>query len=195
MVHQNLPVRLIATIVTIAISGSECKLSKHHKRAQAIINIIQAVSTTICIVGILQQTKMLKLALGGYKIITKLLALKLIIFLDVLQSLIFSILSNTGDIKPTKTQSLPDLLIGTPELIVCCECFIFSLLYFWPYSARSYTARKHDANQQSYPRMGFFRAIIDVMNISDIITGGFYMVVAWREGRYEKFTPVDSRKF
>jgi len=159
------------------------------------VDVLQTISTILCFVGILRLTKYLKPSLSGFKPMSKLITFKLLVALDVLQNLIFSALSNSGVVKATRTLNLPDFLIGTPGLIVCCECFIFSILLLFPYSAKPYSAQKCDSEQQNDPPMGLVSAIFDVLNISDIISGVFYCFDAQKGGRSEGTTRLTSEGY
>jgi len=184
MVFQILVVRTITTIVQLATYGSECKLLEHKSKAQTIISVINAISTVMCLMALLRTHKILKPALSAHKVMLKLLSLKLIVGLDVLQSFIFSILANDGDIKPTSTLTLPDLLIGTQDLILCIECFLISIIFIFAYSAKPYSARNFEGNAvESQSGKGqkrnFIVALFDSLNIIDIISGIFFCFQAF----------------
>ena len=178
MVLQILVVRLITLIATLVISGGECKLLGSRSKAQTVINVIQILSTVLCLLAILKVYKTLKPSLANFRPIAKLISLKLIVGIDVLQSLIFSALSNSGDIKPTTFLNLPDLLIGTPGLMLCIECALFSVLFWWSFTSRPYSASTYQSREDSSPRLGVFSALIKVLNISDIIAGLVYCLNA-----------------
>lgn len=134
--------------------------------------------------ALLRTHKALKSKIAGYHAMTKLLCLKVIVFLDVFQSLVFSILSNEGDINPTKYANIPDLMIGTQDFILCCECFLVSILFIFAYSPREYSSRNHAAHaMEGQQRVGkkknFCVAIFDCLNIADIIMGLFYCIQAF----------------
>jgi hypothetical protein len=183
MVLQILVVRLITFIATLAISGSECKLLGSRSKAQTIVNVVQTLSTVVCLLAILKVYKTLKPSLANFRPMAKLICLKLIVALDVLQSLIFSALSNHGDIKPTTYLNIPDLLIGTPGLMLCAECFIFSVLFLWAYNTGPY---KRVENQNQQERIGAFAALASVLNISDIIRGLVYCIQGTSSRQYDE---------
>jgi len=106
-------------------------------------------------------------------------SLKLIVGLDVIQTFIFSILANDGDIKPTSTLTLPDLLIGTQDLILCIECFLISIMFIFAYSAKPYSAHNFEGNaaESQYgkgQKRNFIIALFDSLNIIDIVSGIFF---------------------
>jgi hypothetical protein len=179
MVFQILVVRLITLAATLGVSGTECKELAGRSKARTVINVISVLSTIVCLMGILSFYKAVRPSLVACRPIAKLISLKLIVALDVLQSLIFSALSNSGDIKPTKFLTLPDLLIGTPGLMLCAECFLFSLLFLWSFNARPYSASRLAGGQTSASRIGVCGALFHVLNISDVIVGLFNSITAW----------------
>jgi hypothetical protein len=183
MVLQIIPVRLITLIIDLIVTGSECKSLGHHGKAATILSVIQTLSTVVAFIGVLKLTKFLKPSLSGYQPIKKLIALKGLVGLDVLQTMIFSILSNHNAIKATRTTNLPDILIGISGLMVCVECLIFSLFVVWAFPLKPYTARGQDPEQQMQPRMGFFGALFDVLNITDLLRGILFILSAFSGGR------------
>ncbi|KAF2093146.1 hypothetical protein NA57DRAFT_61669 [Rhizodiscina lignyota] len=113
--------------------------------AQTFISVINILSTIFCLLALLHAHKYLKPCIGPYKPMLKLLCLKLIVGLDIIQSLIFSILANNGEIKPTAKLNLPDLLIGTQDFMLCIECFLIAVLFLFPFSAARYSTRNFEA--------------------------------------------------
>jgi hypothetical protein len=200
MTFQIIPVRLITLIATLGISGSECKLLKADSKGHTIISAIQTFSTIICFISILRTHKFLKASIDikseNRKPMAKLLALKILVGLDVLQSLIFSILLSTSAIKPTTTLSLPDLVIGVPGLMVCIECVIFSLLFLWAYAPTPYKVREYESEQGTYTgSLSFIAALVDVLDVRDVLGGIFNMVAAfqgWKGGAREGGRELDG---
>jgi hypothetical protein len=183
MVLQIIPVRLITLVIDLIVIGSECKSLGHHGKGATVLSVIQTLSTFVAFIGVLKLTKFLKPSLSGYQPVKKLIALKGLVALDVLQTMIFSILSNHNVIKATKTTNLPDILIGISGLMVCAECLVFSLVIIWAFPIRTYTAGGQDPEQQTQSRMGFFGALVDVLNITDLIQGVFYILSAFGGGQ------------
>jgi len=165
------------------VTGSECKFLGHHGKGATVLSVIQTLSTAVAFIGVLKLTKFLKPSLAGYSPIKKLIALKGLVGLDVLQTMIFSILSNHNIIKATKTTNIPDIIFGISGLMVCVECFVFSLVIIWAFPIKPYTARGQDPEQQTQSRMGFFGALFDVLNITDLIQGVFYILSAFGGGQ------------
>jgi hypothetical protein len=194
-VLQVLPVRLILLIVNLAVSGSECKLVSHQTKAHTAINVLSTISMVLCFIAILRLMRYLKPALRGFNPISKLVTLKLIVGLSVLQGLIFSILSTTGALRANPTTNLPDLLIGTQGLIVCCESLIFSVIFTWPYSAKPYSQKASDVERQGLYPLGIFPAILDVLNIADIISGIFYCLPAFNMSRTRDLTHLEGQSY
>lgn len=181
---QILVVRLITLVAGFAVAGSECKLLSKTSKAQTVLSVIQVISTVVCLMALIRTYKVLKSNIKGYSAVLKLVCLKVIVGLDVTQSFIFSILANNGDIKPTTYLDLPDLMIGTQDFILCCECFLISILFIYAYSASRYSERNYashamEGQQRTFKKKNFCVAMFDALNISDIIMGLFYCLQAW----------------
>lgn len=190
---QIVIVRLIILIVGFAVAGSECKLLGKKSKAQTALSVIQALSTAVCLMSLIRTYKVLKPNIKGYGVVFKLVCLKIIVVLDTLQAFIFSMLANNGDINPTTHLDLPDLMIGTQDFMLCCECFLSSILFIFAYSASRYSERNYaghamEGQQRSFRKKNFCVAIFDALNISDIIMGLFYCLQAWR-GRSSTMDP------
>lgn len=193
LTHQIIVVRTITLAVELAVFGSECSLLEHKSKAETIVSTINIFSTIVCMVAILRFNKMVGSGIAQHKCVWKLLCLKSIVSLDVLQSLIFSVLSNHGDINPTAKLNLPDLLIGTQDFILCIECFIFSTLFILVYTARPYSKQNFDSHGDPGRKRNFAVAVFDSLNISDILAGIFYCFKAWTGRRSSGELPAYSQ--
>jgi hypothetical protein len=170
-------------------------LTEHSAKGATIISVIQTLSTILSFIGVLKLTKFLKPALTGYHPIKKLIALKGLVGLDVLQTMIFSILANHNVIKATRTTNLPDIMIGISGLMVCVECLIFSFVIVFAFPIRPYTARGQDPAQQMHAPAGFFVALFDVLNPMDILRGVVYMASALGGRSSEPLTQLEDQPY
>ena len=114
-------------------------------------------------------------------VFSKLVTFKLIVFIQLIQLVIFPALEEAGILKPAKTIALDDWTVAMPAFMTCCEMLIFSILFLYPFRPNPYLPPKGtdgksqeslDAVRSQYRhRHGFFRALLDVLNIWDIISG------------------------
>ncbi|KAI9661225.1 MAG: hypothetical protein M1821_009552 [Bathelium mastoideum] len=99
-----------------------------------------------------------------------------IIIFQVLQGLIFHIL-NGKLFSPTATATYNDINFGVPSFMTCIEAVIFSLIFHWSYSAGEYKeSRRHDRLGGYAHRISTFRAVLDAINLSDIVAGTFIAI-------------------
>jgi hypothetical protein len=64
-----------------------------------------------------------------------------------------------------------DLLYGIPNVLLAAEMVLFSLLFWYAYSAGEYSANASAASKSYSQPLNFFRAIFDALNPSDLILG------------------------
>lgn len=77
--------------------------------------------------------------------------------------------------SPSKTATYNDLNFGVPSFMTCVESVIFSLIFQWSFSSKEF------AEGQRMDRLGMgparrtstFKAILDALNMSDIVSGTF----------------------
>lgn len=171
-VFQILVVHTVATALSYYFEATACPLSRESTNSKAVISGVEALSLILCMIGILAFYKRFKPELKEHGALTKLLAFKIIVGITVVQGLVFSILLSTKTLKPSEHLSYNDLSIGLPAFLTCCEVFIFSVIFIFTFSARPYTPRVLKVSGHStVKRHGFFRALLDVYNLWDIISG------------------------
>ena len=116
----------------------------------------------------------------------KILTVKSMVGLVILEQTILVILAKSGKIKPTPTMSLVDIAIGFLPFITCIEMFLFSVIFLFTFNASRY---RHAGRKGAYQaieagdgrgsssklvisrKFGFFRALLHVLNIWDIVVG------------------------
>lgn len=97
----------------------------------------------------------------------KLVSFKLIVFVNFVQSIIFSILLD--HIKTSRKVTGLDLKYGIPAALVAFEQILFATFFHYSFRSREYhETMKHDLNA---PRMGTFRAAANAFNPSDLLMG------------------------
>lgn len=171
---------MIATLVAAEVTlAYECPRTPKGRVSQLIIRGVASLSVVTAAIAIIAFEWRLKLELKPHKPLLKFVALKALIFTGIVQNSILIRLRTLQTPQPTPTASSDDLNKGLQNLLVSCEMFLFSLLFFWVFSASPYkhaTPVAHRAsgvmeeNIERRPHVG--RAILDIVNISDIVKGG-----------------------
>ena len=109
------------------------------------LTVIVSLSVSVAFLRLLVFYKRTKTELKPHKPLTKLAAIKGIVFLTFLQSIIFTILRSTGAVNPSARLSYNDINYGIPSILICGEMVAFALFQFYAYSAKPYYA---DDNNQ-----------------------------------------------
>jgi len=170
-VVQILPGRIILTIIQFIVNGIWCTGSKHLKTATTVINVLNGIQTAICVISILRFYKQAKPQLAGHKIVFKLVVFKVPIALQLVQRAVFSGLNNHDDLHPTATISQADWFYGVPGFMTLCEMFLVVCFFVPAFSWRGFTAGRRAAQAPAEERRGFVLGVVDVLNVSDIISG------------------------
>lgn len=177
MVFQILPARLLCSIATWIIHAVLCPLDPKLGDASIVIEVFESVFTVLALMSLLRFYRRLREPLKSRNAIGKLVVFKIMIFISIVQTPVFSGLLQGGVLSPSEHISYQDWSIGVPAFCTCCEMFIFSLLFLWPFSAKQYSHREPDAEklgQRRRARLGFFAALLDSLNILDVIRGAFF---------------------
>jgi hypothetical protein len=102
-----------------------------------------------------------------HKSFAKLLSFKGMVIFQFFQQFIFGFL-NGQIFKPSATLTYDDIYYGIPNVLTCVESFIFSILFIWSFNSNEY----HPDNVRTGGhKMSTWRAILDAMNLSDIVKG------------------------
>jgi len=99
-----------------------------------------------------------------YHPLAKLVSFKGIVILLFLQDIIFGFL-NSKLFQPSATITFDDLYFGMPLLLTAIEATFVSFIFHWAFSSRLY----HEDNNPGQRRMPIGRAILDSLNLSDIV--------------------------
>ncbi|KAH7196187.1 organic solute transporter Ostalpha-domain-containing protein [Fusarium oxysporum] len=132
----------IATDVTAAV-GIYCRWSFMPHFAKFWLRLIQIISLVTAVLSILQFYHLLKTDLTQRRPLLKLIAFKIIVFLNFVQGILFWVLTDIGVLKETDTLTFADLHIGIPNLLICIEMAPLSLFFLWVYSWRVYVKNSH----------------------------------------------------
>lgn len=170
LVLQFVPVSAIlwiATAISMAV-GTYCATSNKPYFAHIWITIIKGLSTGAAVMTIIKFTRKMKAQLGPHKAMMKLLAFKGVIFVNIFQTLLITILVSSKVIKPTDHLTYRDITVGIPALALSLEMPPFTLLMLYAYSSKPYESTKLRLGF----RGGFMggKAILEALNMTDILS-------------------------
>lgn len=125
---------------------------------------------------IIQFYVQLKDPLAEQKPFTKVLAIKLVVFLAFWQTVAISLGTSTLDlIHPNKYLAYPDLKVGIPALLLCFEMAIFSIFHFWAFPYAQY---RPGAKPSFYPAPDITKGEPYLENAQNPPSGGFLGLAA-----------------
>lgn len=114
---------------------------------------------------------------------SKLVVLKTLVALQVIQSLILNALSQAHVLKPTRTMSYNDQALGINALLICLESAVFAVLFIPFFSPRAYATRTHGADGGAITKKSFGAAVVDALSVVDIVRGLRWGWALGRAGR------------
>lgn len=101
--------------------------------------------------------------------------------------IIFHLL-NSKLFSPTKKATYNDINFGIASFMTCIEAIIFSVIFLWSYSSNEFREGvQADRMGATSQRASTWRAILDALNMSDIIAGtvfAFQLILMRLRGRY-----------
>ncbi|KAL1940982.1 hypothetical protein VTO73DRAFT_7618 [Trametes versicolor] len=148
------------------------------KTAHAYITVIDGVSITIALYGLLIFYGLTKDELKGRKPLSKFLSIKLIVMFTFYQGLVFDALEGRV-IKPTQYWTETNIADGLNALAICIEMVLFSAFMIYAYSWREYVV-------PGRPRSSIWRPLWDSINYSDFaheIAGSLRFFVDYARGK------------
>ena len=104
--------------------------------------VIEGGCVSIAMYCLIQFYIQLKDDLREHQPLLKVAAIKLVIFLSFWQTILISVLTSTGAIKPSPRIAQPDIKIGIPSLLLCIEMAIFSVFHLWAFPWKVYDIRR-----------------------------------------------------
>ncbi|QSZ32133.1 hypothetical protein DSL72_001702 [Monilinia vaccinii-corymbosi] len=193
-VYQYCFIRVTMTILAVFTQyyGKYCDSSDSPVFAHIWILVIEGLAVSIAMYCLIQFYIQLRTDLAPHKPFLKVVAIKAVIFLSFWQSFAISILmsSTIGMVKPTKYLAYPDLKIGIPNLLLCIEMAIFSILHLFAFPWRPYASNATPVKYPSLPDgdlepigpkqggpLGFM-AFADAMNPWDLVKA-FARAMRW----------------
>ncbi|RYC61021.1 hypothetical protein CHU98_g5184 [Xylaria longipes] len=198
-VYQYCFIRVAMTIVAVVTQYFDryCESSNSPVFAHVWVILIEAISVTIAIYGLLQHYSQFRQPLAEHKLGLKVLAIKLVVFLSFWQTVVISLATSSTlhIVSPNSKLAYPDLKVGIPSLLLCVEMALFAILHLWSFPWAQY---KEDNKVTFYPspnpsigipprekengpkRGGFagIKAFGDALNVWDIVKA-FVRGVRW----------------
>lgn len=138
---------------------------------------IHTASVALAFLRLLKFYKRMRADLKQHSVVPKLVAIKGIVFLSTLQTMLFSILSSTGAVKPSSTLSFDDFYFGIPSILICGEMVFFSLFNFYAYPIKPYS-QPLKGGVHYYGGFLGVKAILAALNPMDI-AGGLALAVQY----------------
>ncbi|MCJ1282678.1 hypothetical protein MMC26_002003 [Xylographa opegraphella] len=157
---------LVALITDITqATGIYCNNSNSVHFAHIWLTIIRAISAAAAVLAIVKFTMAQKPNLPRHRIMFKLVAFKLIVFLNFLQTIVFSFAG--ASFTPSTTFSYLDMTVSLPAIIYCLEMVIFSVLFHIAYSFRPYVIKQPSNSSYQGGMLGIF-GIVAAFNPVDL---------------------------
>ncbi|RHZ85999.1 hypothetical protein Glove_57g92 [Diversispora epigaea] len=167
------PIVTFVELLTNAL-GVYCEESMSFKFAKVYCNLIGFASISIAMHALFTFYKTIKEAIKEESPIYKFLCIKLVIFVTLVQSRIFSILAETGVIKETKYWSSANISRGFNSFLICLEMVLFAILYLYAFDYRKYRdmgdnlEKKIGDEDGKHIRTPISKGFLDAFNPKDI---------------------------
>lgn len=195
LVTQILPSKFILTIAELVIYAYECVRSRESQIAHLVIGVLDAVVLICAISGMLPflRKHSKKLKASEATVWGKLLVFKGIVFIQMIQSLILSILGMTDTLTATATLSYNDVNRGLNPFITCMVVLLLSFMMIYYYNPRrhgssgdyTHSGKPGDHYNQVHtvesgesankrivnPKMPVWKALWDTINMTDVFIG------------------------
>lgn len=174
-VFQVLPAKIIINVVTWVLNYRLCPIVYIDSKVSTGISVVQAISTSVCVWALLVFHRRMKHEMEGHRTFAKISAFKGFVSIVLIQTTLFTGLAEHRVFHRTATVSIMDFVIGTPSFMVCVEMFIVSLLFLWSFSASEYKNQlRSQSNSGHVQKSSVARAILDVLDIRDVLHGCWY---------------------
>ncbi|THH26882.1 hypothetical protein EUX98_g7305 [Antrodiella citrinella] len=141
--------------------------------ANAYITIIDGISITIALYGLILFYGLTKEELKGRRPLAKFLSIKLIVMLTFYQSLVFTALEGRV-IHATQFWTETNIADGLNALCICIEMVLFSAFMMWSYTWAEYKTDK-------LPPTSIGRPLLDSINYMDFLTEIWTSVLFFRD--------------
>ncbi|KAF2972522.1 hypothetical protein GQX73_g1164 [Xylaria multiplex] len=171
-VAQGIPVAWTVAIAAIATEavGVYCLTAHDTHHAHIFLIVFKTISTALALLAVLRTTLPVRAEVKKHRAMTKLWAFKALIFLQVTQDFIFSIVNSNAprSLTESKTVSQIDFITGIPSLIVEIELVIFAVFFHYAYSVSMYQLSEEQKRVgERYAGYGW-RLIYKIFDIRDV---------------------------
>ncbi|KAI0007276.1 organic solute transporter Ostalpha-domain-containing protein [Xylariaceae sp. FL0662B] len=175
---------MVAAFATQA-TDTYCLTSSKPHYAHIYLQVVQIASKVAAVIGVVFTYLPLRREFRGHRLASKLWAFKLLVFLQVVQTFAFSLVSskNGSALTAAGTLSRIDALIGLPLLLVSCELTLFAVFFHYAYGTALY--RLTDEQQQAgmtYARPGW-KIWVEMLKVNDLLAAMKFMFVIEQEVR------------
>lgn len=102
------------------------------------MTVIRSISVILAFVRLLAFYKSVRSQVREHNVVAKLIAIKGIVFLTFVQTIVFTILNSTNAVKPSSTLSYNDIYYGIPSILVCGEMVFFAIFHIYAYNPKPY---------------------------------------------------------
>lgn len=171
---------IVNTVMSIVEIGSQatgdyCQTSLSPRFAHFWVLVVRNVAVVVAVMSILNFYKRFNSVaeFKAHKPILKLISFKLIVFINFVQTIIFSVLSGKNVLKGSSTLDVLDLNIGLPNILLCFEQVCFAIFFHYSFRSREY----HEESRVGGPRrLSVFAAIASSLNPLDLLSGFAHML-------------------
>ena len=164
--------KLATSLVAWILSKTMCPLKYRLSPVSLAIEVVESMSTTICITSIITFATRVAPDLKGTKTRGKMISFKGIVGVTLTQAPVFAGIAAYGVFDRTIHVSVLDFTVGTPAFMTCCEMFLISFVFLWTFTAEPYLNLMGTLPRcRSVPG-----AFLEVLDIRDIMKGVWYMV-------------------
>ncbi|KAL9111085.1 MAG: hypothetical protein Q9227_004518 [Pyrenula ochraceoflavens] len=140
LVFQITITRIATLIAAMVLYSSTCPLSKTRLHGSIAIEVIQSVSTSFAVTGVILYEQRMREYLHPNRSFFKLFSFKGIIGLEATQAIIFPVLAEHNVFKPTPPYhvSWMDFDRGIPQFLVMWEMLLVAIVFLWSFDFRPY---------------------------------------------------------
>ncbi|KAL6796358.1 organic solute transporter Ostalpha domain-containing protein [Trichoderma sp. SZMC 28013] len=184
LVFQYPIAKTASSIVEIATQGAGvyCVNSLAPRHAHLWCEIINILAILLAVPHVIRFERRMKEHIDPkHKPGAKLWTFKGFVFLQFLQLILFGLLNGRLS-HPTASITFNDLYYGIPATLTCIEAWIFTIIFMWSFSTKEYAPDNIDG--QCY-RMPFWRALLDSLNIADLVEAIAVLVRILMEGNWQ----------
>ncbi|KAI0538941.1 organic solute transporter Ostalpha-domain-containing protein [Xylaria digitata] len=171
-VAQGIPIAWTVAIAAIATeaAGVYCLTAHDSHHAHIFLIVFKTISTFLALLAVLRTTLPVGAEVKKHRAMPKLWAFKALIFLQVAQDFIFSIVNSNAprSLTESKTVSQIDFITGIPSLVVEIELVIFAVFFHYAYSVSMYQLSEEQKRAgEQYAGYGW-RLIYKIFDIRDV---------------------------